>query len=86
MFYGFEVWNDVNRLAHAFALSSEDCLIDAEAAGGDREQSAVCRDSITDSDGDNIAWDKLGGVDAGNLASSEDLCFVGGVFLESLGT
>ena len=85
MLYNFEVWDDVNRFAHAFTLSGKDCLINAEAAGRDREQSAVGRNSITNSDGDDIAWDKLGGVNADNLTSSEDLRFVGRVLLESLG-
>ena len=86
MLYGFEVRNDVGCLTHAFALPCEDCLIDAEAAGGDREQSAVGRDPVTDRDGDYIAWDKLGGVDADDPASSEGFCFVRGVFLECLET
>jgi len=85
LLYGFDVRNDVGCLAHAFALPGEDCLIDAEATGGDREQSAVRRDFITNGDGDYIAWNKFGGVDTDNLASSKDLCLVGGVFLESLG-
>jgi hypothetical protein len=59
-------------------------LINAEATGRDGEQSAVGRDSIPNRDGDYIAWDKLGGVDADNLAGSKYFCFVGRVFLESL--
>lgn len=86
MLYGFDVRNDVGCLAHAFALPGEDCLIDAEATGSDGEQSAVGRDSITDRDGDYIAWDKLGSMEADELASSEGFCFIGGVFLESLRT
>jgi len=59
-------------------------LIDTETTGGDREQSAVCRYFVTDSNINNIAWDELGGVDADNLTSSKNFCFVGGIFLESL--
>jgi hypothetical protein len=59
-------------------------LIDPEATGRDGKQSAVGRDSVTDRNGDYIAWNNLGGVDADNLSSSKDFCFVGGVFLESL--
>ena len=84
MLHGFDIWNDISCLADAFALSSEDCLINAETTGRDREQSAVCRDFITNRDVDYIAWDKLGGTDADILASSEDFCFFGRVLLESL--
>ena len=84
MLYGLDVRNGVGCLANAFTLPGKDCLIDAEATGRYGEQSAVGRNSITNGNGDYIAWDELGGVDAGYLASSKDFCFVGGVFLESL--
>jgi len=84
LLYGFNVWNDVRCLAHAFAFPGEYRLINAEATGRDGEQSAVGRDSIANRNGDYIAWDELGGMDAGNLAGSKDFRFVGGVFLESL--
>ena len=85
MFHGFNVRNDISCLANALALSSKDCLIDAETTGGDREQSAVGRDFITDRDGDYIAWDEFGSMDVDCLASPNNLCLVGGVLLESLG-
>jgi hypothetical protein len=69
----------------ALALPSKDCLVDPETAGRDREQSAVGRDFITDRDGDDIAWDKLGSMNTGDLTGPKDFCFVGRVFLESLG-
>jgi hypothetical protein len=81
---GFHVRNDVGCFTDALALSGEDCLIDAEATGRDREQSAVRRDFITDRDEDYIAWDKLGGMNSGSLASPKDFGFVGRVLLESL--
>lgn len=84
MFHRLDVRNDIDRLADTFALSGKDGLIDAEIIGRDREQSAVRRDFITDRDGDYIAWDKLGGMNVDSVASSEDLCFVRRVLLESL--
>ena len=84
LLHGFDVLNDVDCFAHAFTLPGEDCLIYAEATGRDGKQSAVGGNSITNRDGDYIAWDKLGGVNADNLTGSKDFRFVGRVFLESL--
>jgi len=60
-------------------------LIDTKATGRDGQQPAIRRDFIANGDGDYIAWDKLGGVNTGNLAGSKGFCLVGGILLESLG-
>ena len=85
LLHGSDVRDDVCCFAYAFALPGEDRLIDAEATGRDGQQSTVRWDFITNRHGDYIARDEFRSMDASDLASSKNFCFVGRVFLESLG-
>jgi len=84
LLHSFDVRNNIGCFADTLALSSKDCLVDAEITGRDGEQSAVRGDLVADGDEDYIAWYKLGGMDAESLASSKDFCFIGGILLKSL--
>ena len=76
--------DDINRLVHADTFASEDSLVDAEAAGRDRDDSAVGWDLVSDRDSDDVSWDDFRSVNTCNLTIAQDLGFVWGVLLQSL--
>ena len=78
--------DDLNRLVYTDTFTSENGLVNAEAARGDREQTAVSRNLVSHSHRDDIARNEFGRMDAGELAVAVDLGFVWRVFLECLYT
>ena len=70
-----------NILAHTLTFTSQDSLVDREAVALDSDDSAVCRDPISNRDCDDISGYELVRLDAGNMAISENLGFVRRVFL-----
>lgn len=84
LLHSFHIRNRLDRLVNTGTFSGEDCLVNSEAAGGNRNHSAVCRNFVTDSNRDDISWDKFGCVYTTDLARTNDLSFIRRIFLESL--
>jgi hypothetical protein len=76
------VLDGVRVFADTLALSGQDTLVDTEAVAVNRQNSAIGRDAIADSDLDNVSRNQLVGLDALNLAIANDLGLVGRVFLQ----
>lgn len=84
MLHSAGICDNVEDLANAGTLTSENGLVDAEVGRRDGEQSAVGGDLVTDSDGDDITGNELRRMDTSPLSVAEDLRLVGRVLLESL--
>lgn len=68
MLHSAGVRDNVKDLAHTRTLTGENSLVDAEVGRRNGEQSAVGRDLVADSDGDDITGNEFCRMDAGPLS------------------
>lgn len=70
--------------SNALALSGQDSLINRKAVALDGNNTAVGGNSISNRNGNNVARNKVVGLDSGYVTTvADDVGFVGGVFLQS---
>lgn len=79
-----DVRNSVRILVYTDTFTSQDSLVQAEAARGNRDEAAVGRDFIADSDSDDITWNKLRCMYARNLTGAKHRSLIWRIFFESL--
>ena len=82
LFDGIFVLDGAGILRDALALSGEDGLVDIETIAVDRQNPAVCGNSVADGDRYNIARHQIICLDTGDAAIANDLGLVGRVFLK----
>lgn len=73
-------WTSV--FPNALTFTGKDGLIDTEAVALDRQNTAISRDTIPDSNVDDVTWDKLFGANSGNMTVTNDLSLVRGVLIK----
>ena len=76
--------DNMNGLIHAGTLSGKDSLVDTEATGRNRKQSAVRRNFVPNCHSNNISRDQFRGVNTCKLGGAKDFSLMRRVFLEGL--
>lgn len=70
-------------LADTLALAGQDGLVDGEAVALDCNDTAVCRDAVSDRNGDDVAGNQLLGLYSGDVAAiTDNIGLVGRVLLQ----
>lgn len=78
----FQILDGNGILSNTLTLSGEDSLVDGEAVTLDCQNSAVCRDAISNCNCNDISGDQIFRPDSGNVSIADNLGFVGRIFLE----
>ena len=84
LLHRLQVRDFLDGLVHRDALTGENGLVDAEAAGRDGKQTAVRGDLVAHGDRDDVSGNELRGVDARHLAVAVHLGLIWRVLLQSL--
>ncbi|EHK98090.1 hypothetical protein M7I_6140 [Glarea lozoyensis 74030] len=68
-------------LSNTFALPGKDCLVDRETVTLDAQHPAVCWNSVSNGNRNDISWNQFLRLDPCNMTISNNLRFVCRIFL-----